>query len=112
MTSSAVEKPSHYAHHHSSSRACASNGLRPQFIGSKSGLQAIQTVTWMDIILALMNGSGAKALAHFQPPELKDIGGGRYLQQIVTNIAPIFWDALVHAFNEGKLQEPATLYFG
>jgi len=80
---------------------------------TKGGLQAIQTIMRMDISPAFMNGSGAKVLSYFQPPELKDIGGGRYLQQIVTNIAspPIFWDAFIHAFKGGKLQEPATLCF-
>ena len=80
---------------------------------SKGGLQAIQTVMRMDITPAFMNGSGAKVLTYFQPPELKDISGGRYLQQIVANIAspPIFWDAFIHAFKGGKLQEPATLCF-
>ena len=80
---------------------------------SKGGLQAIQAVMRMDISPTFMNGSGVKVLSYFQPPELKDIGGGRYLQQIVTKIAnpPIFWDAFVLAFKGGKLQEPATLCF-
>jgi len=80
---------------------------------SKDGLQAIQTVMRMDISPAFMNGSGTKVLTYFQPPELKDLGGGRYLQQIVTKIAnpPIFWDAFIHAFKGGKLEEPATLCF-
>ena len=80
---------------------------------SKAGLQAIQTVMRMDISPAFMNGSGAKVLAYFQPPELKNIDGGRSLQQIIAKIAnpPIFWDAFVHAFKGGKLEEPATLCF-
>ena len=80
---------------------------------SKDGLQAIQAVMRMDLTPGFMNGSGTKVLTYFQPPELKDIGGGRYLQQIVTKIAnpPIFWDAFILAFRGGKLQEPATLCF-
>jgi len=80
---------------------------------SKSGLQAIQNVMRMDISPAFMNGSGAKILTYFQPQELKDLDGGRYLQQIVTKIVspPIFWDAFIHAFKGGKLEEPATLCF-
>ena len=80
---------------------------------SKGGLQAIQSVMRMDTSPAFMNGSGTKVLTYFQPPELKDIGGGRYLQQIVTKIAnpPIFWDAFILAFKGGRLQEPATLCF-
>ena len=80
---------------------------------SKEGLQAIQNVMRMDISPAFMNGSGARVLTYFQPPDLKDLDGGRYLQQIITKIAspPIFWDAFVLAFKGGKLQEPATLCF-
>ena len=80
---------------------------------SKAGLQAIQTVMRMDISPAFMNGSGAKVLTYFQPPELRDIGGGRHLQQIVAKIVdpPIFWDAFVHAFRGGKLEEPAKHCF-
>lgn len=80
---------------------------------SKAGLQAIQTVMRMDISPAFMNGFAAKVLTYFQPPELKDIGGGLPLQQIVTKIVnpPIFWDAFIHAFKGGKLGEPATLCF-
>jgi len=80
---------------------------------SKAGLQAIQTVMRMDISPAFMNGSGVKILTYFQPPDLKNIDGGRSLQQIIAKIAnpPIFWDAFVHAFKGGKLEEPATLCF-
>jgi len=80
---------------------------------SKEGLNAIQTVMRMDISPTFMNGSATKVLTYFQPPELKDLGGGRYLQQIVTKIAdpPIFWDEFVLAFKRGKLEEPATLCF-
>ena len=80
---------------------------------STGGLQAIQAVMQMDTSPTFMNGPGAQVLAYFRPPELKDISGGRYLQQIVTKIAnpPIFWDAFVLAFQGGKLQEPATLCF-
>ena len=80
---------------------------------SKEGLQAIQNVMRMDISPAFMNGLGTTVLTYFQPPELKDLDGGRYLQKIVTKIAnpPIFWDAFIQAFQGGKLQEPATLCF-
>ena len=81
---------------------------------SKGGLQAIQSVMRMDTSSTFINGSGTKVLTYFlQFPKLKDIGGGRYLQEIVTKIAnpPIFWDAFVLAFKGGKLQEPATLCF-
>ena len=80
---------------------------------SKEGLRAIQNVMRMDISPAFMNGSGTKVLTYFQPQGLKELDGGRYLQQIVTKIAnpPIFWDAFVLAFKGGKLQEPATLCF-
>jgi hypothetical protein len=73
---------------------------------SKEGLNAIQTVMRMDISPTFMNGSATKVLTYFQPPELKDLGGGRYLQQIVSKIAnpPIFWDAFVFAFKGGKLK--------
>jgi hypothetical protein len=80
---------------------------------STKGFQAIQTVMRMDISPAFMNGSGTKVLTYFQPPELNELDGGRHLQQIVTKIAnpPIFWDAFIHAFKGGKLEEPATLCF-
>ena len=80
---------------------------------SKAGLQAIQAVMQMDISPTFMNGSGTRVLAYFQPSELKEVGGGRYLQQIVAKIAnpPIFWDAFVHAFKGGKLEEPAIFCF-
>jgi len=80
---------------------------------SKEGLNAIQTVMRMDISPDFMNESATKVLTYFQPPELKDLDGGRYLQQIVSKIAnpPIFWDAFVHEFKGGKLKEPATLCF-
>jgi hypothetical protein len=80
---------------------------------SKAGLPAIQNAMRMDISPAFMNGLGTQVLTYFQPPELKDLDGGRYLQQIVTKIAspPIFWDAFIREFKGGKLQEPATLCF-
>ena len=80
---------------------------------SKQGLQAIQTVMRMDTSPGFMNGPGTQVLGYFQPPELKDLDGGRCLQQIVTKIVnpPIFWDPFVHAFKGGRLQEPATLCF-
>jgi len=80
---------------------------------SKAGLQAIQNVMRMDLSPAFMNGPGTKVLTYFQPPELKDISGGLYLQQIIAKIAnpPIFWDAFVQAFKGRKLEEPATLCF-
>ena len=84
-----------------------------RLINSKEGLQAIQNAMRMDISPAFMNGHGAKILTYLQPPDLKDVGGGRYLQQIVTKIAnpPIFWDAFIHAFKEGELEGQATLCF-
>ena len=80
---------------------------------SKEGLQAIQNIMRMDISPDFMNGLGTKVLTYFQPPELKDLDGGRYLQRIVTKIAnpPIFWDTFVLALKGGKLQEPATICF-
>jgi len=80
---------------------------------SKEGLNAIQTLMRMDISPTFMNGSATKVLTYFRPPELKDLGGGRYLQQIISKIAnpPIFWDNFVLAFKGGKLEEPATLCF-
>ena len=84
-----------------------------KLINSKEGLQAIQNAMRMDISPAFMNGSGAKILTYLQPPDLKDVGGGRYLQQIVTKIAnpPIFWDAFIHAFKDRKLDGQATHCF-
>ena len=80
---------------------------------SKDGLKAVQSVMRMDTTPAFMNGLGTRVLTYFQPPELKDLSGGRYLQQIITKIVdpPIFWDEFVLAFRGGKLQEPATLCF-
>jgi hypothetical protein len=80
---------------------------------TQKGLDAIQSVMRMDTTPTFMNGSATKVLTYFQPPELKDLDGGRYLQQIVSKIAnpPIFWDAFVFAFKGGKLEEPATLCF-
>ena len=84
-----------------------------KLVNSKEGLQAIQNVMRMDISPAFMNGLGAKVLTYFQPPDLKDLGGGRYLQQIVAKIAnpPIFWDAFIHAYKDRRLDEPATHCF-
>ena len=80
---------------------------------SKEGLKAIQIVMRMDTSPDFMNGLGTQVLTYFQHPELKDLGGGHYLQQVVTKISnpPIFWDAFVNAFKGGKLEEPATLCF-
>lgn len=80
---------------------------------SKEGLHAIQTVMRMDLSSTFMNGPATKILTYFQPPGLNNLGGGRYLQQIVSKIAypPIFWDEFVLAFKRGNLQESATLCF-
>ena len=80
---------------------------------SSAGLNAIQIVMRMDLSPDFMNGPGAKVLAYFQPPELKDLDGGRHLQKIVTKIAdpPIFWDAFVKTFKERELTGQATLCF-
>ena len=88
-------------------------GCVHKLINSKEGLHAIQNVMRMDISPAFMNGPGAKILTYFQPTDLKDLGGGRYLQQIVIKIAnpPIFWDAFINAFKDKKLDGPATHCF-
>ena len=80
---------------------------------SKEGLNAIQTVMRMDISLTFMNESATKVLTYFQRSDLKDLDGGRYLQQIIRKIAnpPIFWDAFILAFKGGRLEEPTILCF-
>lgn len=80
---------------------------------SREGLNAIQTLMRMDTSVSFMNGSATKVLTYFRPPELKNLSGGRYLQQIISKIVdpPIFWDAFLLAFKGRKLTEPAMLCF-
>jgi len=88
-------------------------GCVRELANSKDGLWTIQAAIEMDISPTFMNGSGTKLLTYFQHPELKDLDGGRHLQQIVAKVAnpSIFWDAFILAFKGGKLKEQATFCF-
>ncbi|KAI0067131.1 P-loop containing nucleoside triphosphate hydrolase protein [Artomyces pyxidatus] len=84
-----------------------------KLVVSQTGLQSLQTALFMDLSAAFMNGIAAQLFHFLQAPELKDIGGGVYLNQIVLKIAEpsIFWRAYSTAFLARQLEDMAQVGF-
>ncbi|KAI0085776.1 P-loop containing nucleoside triphosphate hydrolase protein [Irpex rosettiformis] len=84
-----------------------------KIIASKSGLESLQKAMFVDLSTTFMNDLGARVLAYFMAPPLKDVGGGAYLQQIVMSIVepPVLWRPLVQAHRDKKLTQPGEHAF-
>ncbi|CAK5268430.1 unnamed protein product [Mycena citricolor] len=77
-----------------------------RIISNSAGLSAIQAAMRSDLSDVALNGQAADTIAYFQAPDLGDINGGAYLNQILRAVVgdpPIFWDALVAVFKTEKL---------
>lgn len=82
-------------------------------ITSKAGLDSIQKAVFTDFSSPFLNNSAARFVLYLRAPELKDIGGGHYVEQIVNKLVqpPVFWHALSQAFTGGQLQADGQLAF-
>lgn len=83
-------------------------------VSSKAGLSSLQTAIFTDISFSFLNTHSARLILYLRAPELKDIGGGQYVEQVVRKVVspPIFWRAFTAAFVGGQLQEDGQLAFG
>lgn len=83
-------------------------------IYSDFGPAAIQSAVFMDLSVSFMNEHSTRLLLYLRAPELKDIGGGVYVEKVVRTIVepPVFWLPFTQAFLDGKLREDGQLAFG
>ena len=84
-----------------------------KIISSKMGLDSVQASMRFDLSPTFLNGSGCSFLQYIQAPELQNISGGDFLNQVILKIVdpPIFWTAFIGAFRSGSLSEGAQLSF-
>ena len=84
-----------------------------RIISSKMGLDPVQASMRFDLSLTFLNGSGCSFLQYIQAPELQNISGGDFLNQVILKIVdpPIFWMAFLAAFRSGLLSEDAQSSF-
>ena len=82
-------------------------------ISNLTGVQALQLALTADLTRPFLNGEAPALLRYLQAPGLKVVGGGQFLQKIVTYIVspPIFWDAFLAAQNSSQLSSEATRCF-
>lgn len=73
------------------------------------GLPAIQLSLRLRTDPDFLNGSANNLIKYIQAPDLRTICAGDYLRRIISAIVepPIFWDSLVRAFLDDRLQ-PGT----
>ena len=83
-------------------------------VSSKVGLSSIQSALFTDISPSFLNTHSTRLILYLRAPELKDVGGGQYVEQMVRKIVspPVFWRAFSAAFVGGQLQEGGQLAFG
>ncbi|TDL13313.1 hypothetical protein BD410DRAFT_679296, partial [Rickenella mellea] len=76
-------------------------------VESKAGLSSIQSVMRFDLSLSFFNGHAGNLIGYIQAPDLKTIGGGSFLNDIILKIVepPIFWTPFRKAFQAGSLKE-------
>ncbi|KAG6854528.1 hypothetical protein C0991_005440 [Blastosporella zonata] len=84
-----------------------------KLIASKAGLDSVQAAFRFNVTPAFFNTSCAQLLGYLQAPELKEIGGGAFLMEVIAKIInpPIFWDAFRQAFASGLLEISAQIGF-
>ncbi|KAJ6619752.1 P-loop containing nucleoside triphosphate hydrolase protein [Mycena sp. CBHHK59/15] len=84
-----------------------------KIIGSVHGLASIQAAMRFDLSPSFLNGGATNLVTYLQAPELKNIGGGDFLRQVVLALIdpPIFWTAFTEAFQSGRLAEQGAQCF-
>jgi hypothetical protein len=89
-------------------------GCVTRLILSEHGILSIKTAVSSDISIAWFNSTIAELLEFLRKPEVKEVGGGDYLQRVIQlgiADAPGFWDSFVDAFIGGMLKEKAQSSF-
>ncbi|KAJ7284985.1 P-loop containing nucleoside triphosphate hydrolase protein [Mycena rebaudengoi] len=81
--------------------------------GSPNGLASLQQAMRFNLTPTFFNGGSKDLIFYLQAPELKNIGGGDFLRQVIKTIIdpPIFWTPFFEAFQSGHLAEGATQCF-
>lgn len=81
---------------------------------SPNGLAALQQAMRLRLDAQFFNEHATPLLEYFQAPDLKNIGGGQYLNNIVEKIVnpPFFWADFRRAFLNGELNDRARLCVG
>ncbi|KAG6919535.1 hypothetical protein DXG01_005125 [Tephrocybe rancida] len=84
-----------------------------KIISSKAGLNSLQSALRFHLIPAFFNGPCTDLLVYLQLPELKDIGGGSFLTEILLKIVEpaIFWDPFLQSFKERALEKGGQIGF-
>lgn len=80
---------------------------------SRTGLAALQQALRYDLTVEFLNGLATSTLLFFQAPELRSIGGGDYLNDIIIKLVdpPIFWNVFCESLKTKTLVEQAKLAF-
>ncbi|TDL30087.1 P-loop containing nucleoside triphosphate hydrolase protein [Rickenella mellea] len=78
-----------------------------KIVESTAGLSSIQSVMRFDLSLSFFNGHAGNLISYIQAPDLKTIGGGNFLNDVILKIVdpPIFWTPFRKAFQAGSLEE-------
>lgn len=84
-----------------------------KLMSSDMGLSSLQSALRFHLTPVFFNGSCTDLLEYLQLPELKSIGGGQFLTDILLKIVdpPIFWDPFIQSFKEGILEKRAKIGF-
>ena len=85
-----------------------------KLVASEPGLAGLQAAIFTNLTPPFLSTHPAQLILFLGAPALKDVGGGRYVQQIVKKLIdpPIFWHALTQAFADGQLQDDGQKAFG
>jgi hypothetical protein len=84
-----------------------------RLLTSTNGIQSVQLSLRMDVTTKFFNSTAATFLEYLQAPELAVVCNGTFLRQMVvaTVEPPIFWNALVEAQKNSRLQGKAIQCF-
>jgi len=82
-------------------------------INSPKGLSSLQSSLRMDISTPFINDTATKVVLAITAPEVSSIANGTQVQKVVMSIVepPIFWGALLRAFQAGQLGPEAQKAF-
>jgi len=88
-------------------------GCVDSIINNPNGLSSLQSSLRMDITTPFLNDTAAKVVQAISAPEISSIAGGTHVQKVVLSIVhpPIFWGALLRAFQAGQLGPSAQKAF-
>ena len=84
-----------------------------KLITTPSGLSSLQASVRFDLSVTFLNNHAAPLLRYLQSPDIKSIGSGSVLTQLLSPLVdpPFFWEALVKAFIEETLNPEACQSF-